>query len=126
MGDEAVVKCPKCADAVLEAIKAGEADVHRCAACGGIWFNFSELETVLKIPSGLTKVDRRPVDPTKDQMKANCPECHTPMIKIKALGHADVTMDGCKVCYGRWLDGGELAKLKGGGLWAKLKSLLGN
>lgn len=120
---EETLKCPKCPSATLEAVKAGEVAVSRCGECGGIWFDFSELETVLKIPTGLTKIDRRPVDLDKNQMKANCPVCKTPMIKLHAIGNTRVVMDGCKVCYGRWLDGGELSRLKGSGFLAKLKSL---
>ena len=121
-----VLKCPKCADAALASVKGEGVEVDRCPACGGIWFDVNELEHALEARhSGLTMRIPKPVDEVADAKKADCPECRTPMIKLNSLSKPKVVMDACKVCHGRWLDGGEFERLKGQGFVDRLKGIFG-
>jgi Zn-finger nucleic acid-binding protein len=120
------LQCPKCPDTALEGVQGEGVAVDRCPTCGGIWFDAHELERALEAKhSGLTMRVPKPVDEVKDAQKAVCPECKTPMIKLNSLSKPRVVMDACKVCHGRWLDGGEFEKLKGTGVLGRLKRVFG-
>jgi len=45
------------------------------------------------------------------------------MVQVTSLRNADIHIDTCSVCYGQWLDGGELEGLSDQGFIAKVKSL---
>jgi Zn-finger nucleic acid-binding protein len=47
------------------------------------------------------------------------------MIKVNSLTSPRILMDVCKVCGGRWVDGGEFMRIRGTGLLARLKRWFG-
>ena len=107
------MQCPKC-DGTLEKVYVGSIEVDQCTACAGIWFDIGELNKVLKA-SDIDSLRRRArPEVAHDAVKNHCPRCHGEgnMIQVKDVEH-DIHIDTCAVCYGQWLDGGELEVLRG-------------
>ncbi len=45
------------------------------------------------------------------------------MIQVASLKASGIHIDTCAVCYGQWLDGGELEELTNTGFINKIKSI---
>ena len=114
------MNCVKCSGE-LQKTNVGGVEVNQCPKCFGIWFDFGELQTVL----GQQDADRLKAIHSasgrggQDQKKVPCPRCGGDgnMVKLAAPGHQGVHIDTCLVCYGHWLDGGELEALRKKGLF---------
>jgi len=118
------MQCLKC-DGALEAIKLDGVEVDKCEKCSGIWFDLGELDSFL---------DAGPIDTLKneiknneehDELKIKCPKCkgNGNMIRVASLKASGVHIDTCSVCYGQWLDGGELEELTNTSFINKIKSI---
>ncbi len=111
--------CPKCTGRLHKVELAG-VDVDQCDRCSGVWLDFGELEKVLAAEDAdrLKKAIVR--DPMHDVLKAPCPRCGGTgnMIRLTDLQKQGLRVDSCSVCYGQWLDGGELEELRKKGLFA--------
>ncbi len=108
------MQCPRCAQVELKRQTVGEVEVDRCSQCQGLWLEVGTLEPLLKKTHDYTRrIASRPVGGVDTESNLECPACGSgaKMIRIHAPGNAKVTFDGCMVCHGRWLDGGELAQL---------------
>ena len=118
------MECVKC-DGKLETITLGEIEVDKCTSCSGIWFDLGELEKVLESDS--IEALKNEVDNNQghDEQHGKCPRCGGAgnMIQITSLKNPHVHIDICSVCYGQWLDGGELEKISEHGFISKIKSL---
>ena len=118
------MKCVKC-DGQLQRVTVDDVEVDKCEKCSGIWFDIGELAKVLEANS--IESLKNEVDNNQDQdaQKGTCPRCGGTgnMVQVTHLKQPDIHIDTCSVCYGQWLDGGELEKLTGHGLIAKIRSL---
>ena len=45
------------------------------------------------------------------------------MVRVTSLKDADIHIDTCSVCYGQWLDGGEIEHLKDQGILDRIKKI---
>jgi len=118
--------CAKCPSTPLEAVPGDGFSVDRCPQCGGMWFEGTTLDKALRdTPPALFQAPPRPPDPAVNARKGVCPSCKTPMIKVNSLTSPRILMDVCKVCGGRWIDGGEFLRIRGTGLMARLKRWFG-
>jgi Zn-finger nucleic acid-binding protein len=119
--------CPRCDGVQLEA-QPGEAfTFHRCARCGGAWFEGTTLDKAFrKTPPILLQPPACPPDPAGATQKRQCPSCKTLMIKVNSMTTPRVVMDVCKICGGKWLDGGEFPQMRGSGFFAWLRRLFGS
>ena len=117
--------CVKC-DGHLEAVTLGGVEVDRCNKCSGIWFDLGELSKILEY--GVTEKLRGRVAKTAmyNDVKIHCPKCggEGKMVQVVSRQHKNVKIDTCSVCYGQWLDGGELKELTDDSILSKLKNLL--
>ncbi len=110
------MKCPGCAED-LQPDRLGPVGLDRCSACGGTWFEVGSLEQALREARG--EIRRRfapgPVL-APDPPAGDCPRCGTGArwIRVKSLENRAVTLAGCAVCHGRWLEEGALARLVAG------------
>lgn len=111
------MKCVKC-DGSLRKVTVGEVEVDQCDKCSGIWFDFGELQQVLAQGDVEKLKDAVDNSAQEDTVRAACPVCggDGKMVACASLQKRGVHIDTCKVCYGQWLDGGELEKLKKKGL----------
>jgi len=118
------MQCVKC-DGELAKVTIDGVDVDKCDKCSGIWFDFGELEQMLEqadIDELRNVVDNNEGD---DSKKGVCPRCGGigNMVQVANLEKKGVHVDTCLVCYGQWLDGGELEKLRERGLFGSVKEL---
>ncbi len=118
------MQCVKC-DGQLRPVTVGDVEVDRCDKCGGIWFDLGELSKIIEadsIEALKSEVDR---NRSQDARKGKCPRCGGTgnMVQVASLRDPDVHIDTCSVCYGQWLDAGELEGLSGQGFISKIKSL---
>jgi Zn-finger nucleic acid-binding protein len=118
--------CAKCEGSAMTRIPGDGFSVERCPRCWGVWFEGTTLDKALRrAPDALLQEPPQPPDPAANAQKGTCPSCKTPMIKVNSLTSPRVVMDVCKVCGGKWLDGGEFIRIHGKGLMARLKRMFG-
>ncbi|MBR1775523.1 zf-TFIIB domain-containing protein [bacterium] len=110
------INCPACGCKMQKIFVSGaDVDIDICTdGCGGILFDNRELE---KMDSAADNIDEiLEVVGTKvfktvyDDIR-NCPICNTPMVKMGAH-NSGVTIDVCNVCGAKFLDNGELEKIR--------------
>jgi Zn-finger nucleic acid-binding protein len=109
------VQCPDCGK-TAELVRLGMLEIDLCAACGGLWFDRSEIE---RLPKEVSPEDlsgdvhalvarlsaRRPVHKVYPQ----CPLCHETMNVAQYRKVSGVVVHRCRTC-GIWLDGTNAAK----------------
>lgn len=107
--------CPKCGGS-LNPREVGEVVVEQCETCQGLWLDLGELGAVIDFqrqhPESALAADVVAV-PARNEVTGPCPRCggEGNMTRITSLQDASLVMDSCPVCYGIWLDGGELHRL---------------
>ncbi len=118
------MKCVKC-DGILERIESEGIELDKCPKCSGIWFDFNELKEVLELKdiSDFADEVKEQESSELDDKKGHCPRCggNGNLTPVYNTEH-DIHIDTCSVCYGKWLDGGELVALKKNKLWKTIKS----
>lgn len=113
-----IIKCPAC-DNEMKKIFIPDAGINIdiCTeGCGGILFDNRELnkfdepheniDEILKAIDGKTFIE---VDESETRV---CPLCNVPMVKMGA-GAGGVEIDVCNTCGAKFLDNGELQKIRG-------------
>jgi Zn-finger nucleic acid-binding protein len=124
------MNCPRCANVELSGAAFGPLTVDRCPTCHGLWLEERELDAVLASrPRALLDEDRAHARATHDKSaRINCPHCKgTYLIKLNSRRRPGTIVDSCTVCYGTWLDAGELTRLtRRGGVLGWLRGLLGS
>ena len=105
------MNCPKCEQA-LSAKEVRGIEVDQCPSCRGIWFDDSELETILEH----SRSDLRPLrsgreEDTLNRQSGKCPRDGQSMMRVCSAKKSEVVLDVCPECSGIWLDVGELDKL---------------
>ena len=121
------MNCPRCSAPLREA-KVEEVLLDKCDACRGVWFDFAEMERVtvkerraLRDVMGSVETGEH-TQPAVDE-HLNCPRCGDVLLTVRSTEHPDLQIEACLSCYGRWLDGGELGRVRNKGLWRKLTAL---
>jgi len=104
--------CPKCGSE-LEKVHFYRFVVNRCTGCHGLWLAAGDREHLAMIRNAET-IDIGPphVEDRKQKVKINCPECHTPMIRMVDHEHPHIWYESCPVCYGVFHDAGEFRDFK--------------
>ena len=112
-----IIECPACGKAMKKIyIESAGCCIDICTdGCGGIFFDNRELnkfdelhESVEAIVAELEGKDFARVDEKEVRI---CPVCNIPMVKMGA-GVADIKIDVCNVCGGKFLDNGELERIR--------------
>ncbi len=118
--------CIKC-DGRLEKVMIDEVEVDQCNKCSGIWFDLGELRQIVNASDIDTLKNQVDNNQGHDSRKSTCPRCGGDgnMVQVASLKNKEIHIDTCSVCYGQWLDGGEIEKLKEQTLSEKLKGLFG-
>lgn len=124
------MKCPRCQNTDLAEASFESVSVERCPGCHGLWLEDLELETLIsRRPKRLIQDDRahaRSYGDDGGKQRLNCPRCKgTYLIKLNCRHRPGTIVDSCTVCYGTWLDAGELTKLTRRGVFGWLRGLLG-
>lgn len=83
--------------------------------CGGIFFDNRELEKFDEkhenIDEILNAIEGKHFQPVEDKEVRFCPVCEAPMTKMGAA-NGEVQIDVCHQCNGKFLDNGELQKIR--------------
>lgn len=112
------IVCPVCGCEMVKVFdKENGINIDICLnGCGGIFFDNREFEkfdeshenaeTIFKALECKTfkKVD-------EDKIRI-CPICHVPMVKQGAAGNNKIEIDVCNSCGGKFLDNGELQRVR--------------
>ncbi len=107
--------CPAC-NKEMAKINSNDISIDICLdGCGGIYFDNRELnkfdephENIKEILEAIKDKNFETVDENETRV---CPICKIPMVKMGA-GVAGVKIDVCNVCGAKFLDNGELLKIR--------------
>ena len=110
------MKCPVCANQMVEQ-DFGGVRVDVCVnGCKGIWFDWFELSKLDENNEGFGKALKAAIQEprTNDESrnKLICPKCGIPMHVHKYQSSKDVNTDECYLCGGFFLDPGELPAIR--------------
>jgi Zn-finger nucleic acid-binding protein len=113
------MNCAKCGTE-LQKKQVGGVDVDRCPACSGIFFDSGELEKILEAEDLEALRNAAGNNEGHDEARTSCPRCggEGKMVPLTDMKHKGVHIDTCLVCFGQWLDGGELEKLLKRGIFS--------
>lgn len=110
--------CPACGKEMEKVFIPSEGiNLDICTnGCGGIYFDNREFESfdekdedVSKILEKVQGKEFEPVDESKDRI---CPNCGAKMVKNHSSIHKTIEIDECYSCGGKFLDRGELFKIR--------------
>ena len=122
------IECPKC-HAAMQVVAADDVRADRCLACGGIWLDAREKETLLAVRGAATTVDIRTI-PTRTRSAAHyplkCPRDNSQLIEMSDPAQPHVRYESCTVCGGSYFDAGELKDLGSLTLRERLRSFFPN
>ena len=111
-----IIKCPACGeDMVKVLIPDLNIYVDICLnGCGGMLFDNRELEKIDEphenIDDILTAIKEKSFKEVDIKKTRICPLCDIPMVKLGE--QTDVEIDVCNMCGAKFLDNGELQKLR--------------
>ena len=117
------MNCPRC-DLTLKEFILDDIVMDRCEQCGGIWFDFAELEEVLSRDIIQTrKVLPKRTHPEDMSIEVlPCPRCRDNVIRMRTPNRK-IIYYGCLTCYGRWIDGSEMKRILDRPLAVKFEAL---
>ena len=98
-----LLNCPRDRE-ILASNDTGSFHYHSCELCSGYWISGRVLARVL-LPESIEELRSAPSSPGK----LNCPDCHT---ECQAVTVDGCVLDRCLRCYGIWLDGGTVQRVK--------------
>jgi Zn-finger nucleic acid-binding protein len=84
--------------------------------CGGIFFDNREFDTFNEIHEDISiieeKLQNKEFEPVDDKAVRICPACGGQMVKNTSKMNGNVVVDDCYLCGGKFLDNGELQKIR--------------
>lgn len=113
------ITCPACD---CEMHKIVDPETNTCIdicldGCGGIFFDNRELEKFDETPENADEIfkaiEGKSFKPVETDEVRICPICEVSMVKMGS-GIEGVEIDVCNVCGGKFLDNGELEKIRNG------------
>ena len=112
------IKCPACGNIMKKVfIKSANINLDICTdGCGGIFFDNRELEKFDEQHENAEEIfevlDNKTFITVNESAQRVCPICKVPMVRMgEATG---VPIDCCHTCGGKFLDNGELQKIRAG------------
>ena len=111
----------------MEVVTFGDVEVDRCDGCQGIWFDGSELTSLLgQIGSESIDTGDREVGQSYDGVEGiGCPRGHGPLARMVDPNQSHIWYERCPVCGGAFLDAGEFSDLKSKSLMDLFRALVG-
>lgn len=112
------IKCPAC-QKIMEKVFMSKAGVSLdiCTnGCGGIYFDNREMKHFDKpekdIDEIIKVVEGKKFIEVDDKLPRICPVCGHNMVKNYSSSSQEVLIDECYICGGKFLDHGELTKIR--------------
>ena len=112
------MKCPACQKEMAKIFVPHEGvNIDICLdGCGGIYFDNREYEYFDEphedIDPILDSIKGKTFTPVDESLPRTCPACGARMVKHFASGKQAVQIDACYSCGGKFLDHGELEKIR--------------
>ena len=112
------IKCPACGKDMEKVYIPSEGiNIDICTnGCGGIFFDNREFdkfnEEYEDISVIIEKLKNNKFTPINDEKERTCPHCGGKMIKNKTAPEGGICVDDCYACGGKFLDYGELEKIR--------------
>ncbi len=97
--------CPRCSVEMSE-ITREEGTLQRCAECGGLWVDVTDLNKVL-LHANLPALSALAGYVNADEITGMCPACNVDMVVVEGGEKRSVSYDTCESCGGIWVDGDE-------------------
>ena len=97
--------CPRCSVEMSE-ITRDEGTLQRCADCGGLWVDVTDLNKIL-LHANLPALSAVGGFVNADEITGMCPACNVDMVVVEGGEKRSVTYDTCESCGGIWVDGDE-------------------
>lgn len=112
------LKCPACQREMKKFfIREHEINIDICLdGCGGIWFDKNELnhfdEKHESIDEILAAIEGKTFTKVDESSRRFCPACGTRMAKSFSSIKAEIQVDECLACGGKFLDNSELQAIR--------------
>ena len=112
-----MIQCPACSKSMTKIFVPEKGiNIDICTdGCGGIFFDNRELEKFDSAEDNIDEILEAIKDKTFEKVDESttriCPSCKVPMVKMGA-GVPDVVIDVCNTCGAKFLDNGELQKIR--------------
>jgi Zn-finger nucleic acid-binding protein len=97
--------CPRC-NVELSEITRDEGTLQRCADCGGLWVDGTDLNKVL-LHANLPALSALGGFVNVDEITGMCPACNVDMVVVEGGEKRSVSYDTCESCGGIWVDSEE-------------------
>ncbi len=97
--------CPRCSVEMSE-ITRDDGTLQRCADCGGLWVDVTDLNKVL-LHGNLPALSALAGYVNVDEITGMCPACNVDMVVVEGGERRSVSYDTCESCGGIWVDGEE-------------------
>ncbi len=97
--------CPRCSVEMSE-ITRDEGTLQRCAECGGLWVDVTDLNKIL-LHANLPALSALAGFVNADEITGMCPACNVDMVVVEGGEKRSVSYDTCESCGGIWVDGDE-------------------
>lgn len=112
------IKCPACGKEMEKVfIPSQGINIDICTnGCGGIFFDNREFDKFNEEHEDISLIEEKLKDktfePTDDDAERTCPACGGKMVKNTSSTESGVKVDDCYICGGKFLDFGELQKIR--------------
>ena len=105
--------CPNCTNQALGEYWTQSQMIDRCAKCGGQFYDYGELESIIEMVKNLQQIelDEQDIETLDPRIRSNY-ICPADGEKMKRKDYGGVAVDICSKCEGIWLDKGEIIALK--------------
>ncbi len=97
--------CPRCSVEMSE-ITREDGTLGRCAECGGLWVDVSDLNKIL-LHANLPALSSLGGFVNVDEISGMCPACNVDLVVVEGGEKRSVSYDTCESCGGIWVDGDE-------------------
>lgn len=112
------IKCPACGKDMKKIfIKSEGINIDICTkGCGGIFFDNREFDKFNEEHEDISVIEEtlkgKKFEAVDDNADRTCPACGAKMVKNTTKTGGNVKIDDCYICGGKFLDYGELQKIR--------------
>jgi Zn-finger nucleic acid-binding protein len=107
--------CPRCS-VELAAITHEDSAVNRCAECGGLWVDGTDLNKIL-LHNNLPAITAIGGQVNVDELTGMCPACTVDMVVVEGGEKQALHYDTCEACGGIWIEGMDVEEVPATASW---------
>jgi len=83
-----------------------DGSLQRCAECGGLWVDVTDLNKIL-LHGNLPALSALGGFANADEISGMCPACNVDLVVVEGGEKRSVSYETCESCGGIWVDGVE-------------------